>query len=178
MKQKSYFFLLFLSVSFYFLLTIVPPVLAQQDQLSSPNITPYWIKRVPYTTAAGLVLSKPKSTSSQDTSFFSSKNLLTTIPSSIGGLFIAAGSLFAWLRVRRKGKTFKNYLQKIELAEQTYMQSKGKTKASIMKALKQYKEVLSNLQNEIDLSTANKKIDDEQRTTLFHALDRKLTQTV
>lgn len=174
MKQKSYFFLLLFSVAFYFFLTIAPFTYAQQ--VSLPNITPYWIKRVPYTTAVGLVLSKPKTSSSPIDSLLSPRNLLTTIPGSIGGLFIAAGSLFAWLRVRRKGKTFKNYLQKIELAEQTYMQNKGETKDSASKARKQYKETLSNLQNDIDLSTADKKIDDEQRTTLFHDLDRKLAQ--
>lgn len=174
MYQKSYVFIFVFSAAFYFLLSVVSGAHAQQ--VSLPNITPYWIKRVPYTTAAGLILSKSKASSSPIDSLFSPKNLLTTIPGSVGGLSILAGSLFAWWRVRKKGKTFKSYLQKIELAEQTYQKNKGKTKESAQKALRDFKKTLTDFQNDIDLAAANKKIDEEQRTTLFHDLDRKLAQ--
>ncbi len=168
MKFKHFFLAPLLFIVLYFGSYSPPYSFAQQNPLSMPSISPYWIKRAPYSTTTSLVLSKPKGGQmGQDNSFFSAKNLPTIIPSFIGGFSIFAGSLFTWLRVKRKNKMFKDYMQKISVEEEKYDKSKG------VKALK---EQFLNFQNEIDLLAANKKIDEEQRTTLSHAMERKLSE--
>jgi hypothetical protein len=177
LKEKSIFLLVLLPILLSYLLIFPKQSAAQENQFSLPNnIQPFWIKRASYSTSEGLVLSRPKSPSAQDQSLFSSKNLLTTIPSAVGGLTIVAGSIFAALRVRGKTRTFKKYMEKISIAEQTFAQSQKEGKKPKASALKELKETFSNMQNEIDLATANKKIDEDQRTTLNHTLERKLSQ--
>ncbi len=173
MNFKSLFLVILLFLISYVSIDVVPTF---AQQLTIPNITPYWIKRTAYTTAEGLVLSKPKGSSSQDSSLFSSKNLFTTIPSAAGGLGILAGSLLTWWKVQGKRKAFKEYMKQIEVALEPLRENKEKGSANTKTLVNRVKESLTNLQTEIDLATANKKIDEDQRTTLEHTITRKLNE--
>lgn len=146
---------------------------AQQDQqISIPRITPYWIKRAEYAVEESLVLSKAHGQTTSD-SIFSPKSLLTSIPSAIGGLAIVTGSLIAWFRVQGRGKTFKKYLAAIDIAQKVYLENKGNDKK---KAKKELQETFEKMETDIDLASANKKIDDSQRTTLDHTIERIVSE--
>ncbi len=151
------------------------PSFAQLDQLSIPNITPYWIKRQAYDTSKSLVLSKGKSSQASQDSFFSGKSLLTVIPSVAGGGGIVLGSVLTWLNIQKKQKMFKKYMDEIVQAEKEYDEAKIKNPKQ-RNTLSQLKEKFSKLLEEADLAVGDKKIDDDHRTTISHTIERKLEE--
>lgn len=160
---------------FLFLANLSHPyhIFAQTDQLSIPNITPYWIKRQAYDVSKSLVLSKNKvSQTPQDTA---TKNMLTVIPSVAGGGAIVIGSILTWLSVQKKQKEFKKYMNLIAMAEKEYDETKIKNPKQ-HNIDNQLKEKLSNLLEQADLATADKKIDNDQRTTISHTINRKFEE--
>lgn len=153
-----------------------PPKAYAQDQISLPSITPYWIKRQVYSNAGALLLSKLKSAQAAQDSAFSPKGLLTIIPSILGGSAVAAGSVFAWLSVQKRKKVFKKYMNDIVLAENAYSSAVVDNPKNRVKMLAKLKEDFSALQEKADLSSANRQIDEQQRTTISHTIERKLEE--
>jgi len=162
-------------IVFFFKVHFVHTVYAQQ-QINIPGISPYWIKRQAYDNAGALVLSKLKSAQAAGDSLFSPKGLLTIIPSVLGGSVIAAGSVFAWLNSQKRKKVFKKYMEEITSIENVYSSSVINNPKNRLKSLTKLKEDFSALQEKADLSSANKQIDEQQRTTISHTIERKLDE--
>ncbi len=144
-----------------------------QEQLVIPNISPYWIKRQSYDNSSSLVLAKNKQAQSNQDSF---KGFLTIIPSIAGGGVIALGSILAWLNGQKRRKLFKQYMNDITLLEKDYSSSVLKNPKNRSRIIVKLKEDFSNLKEKADLSAANKAIDDDQRTTIFNTIERKLEE--
>jgi len=147
-----------------------------QEQVKIPGITPFWIKRQVYYNAGALVLSKLKSAQAAQDSPLSPKGLLTIIPSILGGSVIAAGSVFAWLNSQKRKKVFKKYMEEVVSMENDYSSSVVNNPKNRAKSLAKLKEDFSALQEKADLSAANKQIDDQQRNSISHTIERKLDE--
>jgi len=172
----KYFYNIFYFFVFLFFTFLCFAQHVHAQQIAIPSITPYWIKRATYDTSTALVLSKGKSSQTAQESFFANKSLLTGIPSVVGGASIVAGSILAWLGRGKKQKQFKKYMEMVTSSEKVYSQAKIKNPKTAGKQFAQLKDTFSKLQEEVDLAAANRKIDDQQRTTIENTIQRKLEE--
>ncbi len=145
---------------------------AQTDQIFIPNVTPAFILRTPYQTASsGAIIRKGSTTTTTTTNPVF--NLAVIGPALGGILTVLLGSGFTWFKLNRRKKTFNSYMKHFMDVETTY---KTQLEQKEKNAKKTFVDILLQIQQEVELAAADKKIDEEQRTAISHRIQRKLDE--
>lgn len=179
-----YYFTLFfkLFVLFIYLVLIsffiVHPAFAQFSQSFDAHVNTPFIKRSNYESSysSSIVLNVPtKSHKGQSSSFSPFSNTTTSILSSVAGvLSVFAGTIFTWVKLKRKNSMFNKYLKQIEDERKQALGMIHSSSSDREKILKSVQVIYKNIQENADLSAADKKIEDIQLTVISHKIERAI----
>lgn len=94
-------------------------------------------------------------------------------PGILGSVGVIAGSAVAWYTLQKKNKTFSSYYSQIAEAQTQYEQelTSGVSKQA---AKSKFKHRLTLIQEEAELTAAQKKLDGEQLTAIINKVQRML----
>ncbi len=98
-------------------------------------------------------------------------------PGILGSAGVLAGSAVAWYTLRKKTKTFTTYYQQISEAQRVYQSELTSGSTSKAQAKATYKKTLTLIQEEAELTAAQKKLDQEQLTAIVNKINRMLNES-
>lgn len=167
----------FISIAIFF---VSPPVFADEAQSFDNRVTTPFVKRSAYNIASGegsTLAKHGKSSKSQNSSFSPFSNTTTGILSAIGGgISVIGGAVFTWVRYKRKNSLFNSYLKQIEDQKRIFqaeIKSKPENKGKILTGLQ---EIFKKIQENAELASADKKIEESQMTVIDHKIERVLAE--
>lgn len=94
-------------------------------------------------------------------------------PAILGSTGVIAGAAIAWYTLRKKNKAFTSYYQRIGAAQERFEQEL-RSENDKSKAQKNIKRDLTQIQEEAELTAAQRKLDQEQLTAIINKIDRIL----
>ena len=102
-------------------------------------------------------------------------NIWNTIgPPILGSTGVIAGTAVAWYTLRKKNKTFTSYYGQISEAQQRYLQNLQSGEMDQAQAKANLKKELTLIQEEAELTAAQKKLDQEQLTAIINKVQRMI----